>query len=469
MKNAPNLKHLPKEKFTEAVIFAGSEVYAHAKGWEEGLGKQIAEDTTPPVYLGPKQLAELDNLRIVDDGRRAVRIYLAGNIKPIQINNIAEKLALAGVQDAKLYKGIPDHEPEDWREYLSRLREQVEVSVREESLRHSLPLSVGSDGYDQEQDYTLKSYLPANSLSSIYGPSGSYKSFLAVSWACHVAAGMKWAGKSVSAGAVMYVVGEGGIGVPRRIKAWEKKHGVKLNNLYLVNRPVFPVRREEMQEMIKAARDVKSKTGQPVRLIVIDTLARCFGGNDENDARDMGAFIEGCDVIKRETGATLLVVHHSGKDDTKGARGSSAFRAALDAEFNVRREGDGGAIILTCTKMKDVEEPKQAAFDLRPIELFTDRDGELISSLVVQDLPREAREPDPELADIKHLTGNHAALWQSIRSRKAKGEPCNVSVIRDDITTLFGENGRKGFKRWLDKLVRENIIFIDDSGDITII
>lgn len=469
MKNAPNLKHLPKEKFTEAVIFAGSEAYAHAKGWEEGLGKQIAEDTTPPVYLGPKQLAELDNLRIVDDGRRAVRIYLAGNIKPIQINNIAEKLALAGVQDAKLYKGIPDHEPEDWREYLSRLREQVEVSVREESLQHNLPLSVGSDGYDQEQDYTLKSYLPANSLSSIYGPSGSYKSFLAVSWACHVAAGMKWAGKSVSAGAVMYVVGEGGIGVPRRIKAWEKKHGVTLNNLYLVNRPVFPVRREEMQEMIKAARDVKSRTGQPVRLIVVDTLARCFGGNDENDARDMGAFIEGCDVIKRETGATLLVVHHSGKDDTKGARGSSAFRAALDAEFNIRREGDGGAIILTCTKMKDAEEPKQAAFDLRPVELFTDRDGELISSLVVQDLPREAREPDPELADIKHLTGNHAALWQSIRSRKAKGEPCNVSVIRDDITTLFGENGRKGFKRWLDKLVRENIIFIDDSGDITII
>ncbi|MCJ8538566.1 helicase RepA family protein [Enterobacter cloacae] len=469
MKNAPNLKLLPKEKFTEAVIFAGSEAYAHAKGWEEGLGKQIAEDTTPPVYLGPKQLAELDNLRIVDDGRHAVRIYLAGNIKAIQINHIAEKLAVAGVQDAKLYKGIPDHEPEDWREYLSRLREQVEVSIGEESLRHSLPLSVGSDGYDQEQDYTLKSYLPANSLSSIYGPSGSYKSFLAVSWACHVAAGMKWAGKSVSAGAVMYVVGEGGIGVPRRIKAWEKRHGVKLNNLYLVNRPVFPVRREEMQEMIKAARDVKSRTGQPVRLIVVDTLARCFGGNDENDARDMGAFIEGCDVIKRETGATLLVVHHSGKDDTKGARGSSAFRAALDAEFNVRREGDGGAIILTCTKMKDAEEPKQAAFDLRTVELFTDRDGELISSLVVQDLPREAREPDPELADIKHLTGNHAALWQSIRSRKAKGEPCNVSVIRDDITTLFGENGRKGFKRWLDKLVRENIIFIDDSGDITII
>lgn len=97
----------------------------------------------------------------------------------------------------------------------------------------------------------------------------------------------------------------------------------------------------------------------PVRLVVIDTLARCFGGNDENDARDMGAFIEGCDVIKQKTGATVLVVHHSGKDEAKGARGSSSFRAALDAEFNVKREGQGQALILSCTKMKDAEEPER--------------------------------------------------------------------------------------------------------------
>ncbi|HCB0131095.1 TPA: DNA primase, partial [Klebsiella variicola subsp. variicola] len=121
-----NLKHLPREKFTEAIIFAGADAYAHAKGWEEGLGKQVAEDTTPPIYLGPKQLAELANLNIVDKGRRSARVYLAGDIEPIQINAIGEKLALAGVQDAKLYKGIPDRQPEDWHDYLSRLREQAE-------------------------------------------------------------------------------------------------------------------------------------------------------------------------------------------------------------------------------------------------------------------------------------------------------------------------------------------------------
>ncbi|MWO56764.1 DNA primase [Escherichia coli] len=122
MKRAPNLKFLPKEKFTEAVIFAGTDAYAHAKGWEEGLGKQIAEDTTPPIYLGPKQLAELDNLQIVDKGRRSARVYIAGDIEPILINAIGEKLARAGVQDAKLYKGIPDRQPEDWHDYLERIR-----------------------------------------------------------------------------------------------------------------------------------------------------------------------------------------------------------------------------------------------------------------------------------------------------------------------------------------------------------
>lgn len=122
MKNAPNLKYLPKEKFTEAIIFAGTDAYAHAKGWEEGLGKQIAEDTTPPIYLGPKQLAELDNLQIVDKDRRSARVYIAGDIEPILINAIGEKLARAGVQDAKLYKGIPDRQPEDWHDYLERIR-----------------------------------------------------------------------------------------------------------------------------------------------------------------------------------------------------------------------------------------------------------------------------------------------------------------------------------------------------------
>lgn len=325
-----------------------------------------------------------------------------------------------------------------------------------------LPLSRGSDGFDARQDYVMKHILPAQSLCSIYGPSGSYKSFLAVSWACHIAAGRPWAGRKVTPGAVLYVVGEGGVGVPRRIRAWEQIQGISADNLYLVNRPVFPVRQSEINEVLVAARQVESECGFPVRLVVIDTLARCFGGNDENDARDMGAFIEGCDTIKQKTGATVLVVHHSGKDEAKGARGSSSFRAALDAEFNVKREGEGQALILSCTKMKDAEEPERKAYDLRTAELYTDEDGEMVCSLMVRDVPREAKEVDPELAGVEKLTDNHMALWQAIRSRIARGEPCNRAVIRDDLKAT-GIN-TKHYARWLQKLIDDGRVIQD--GDL---
>ncbi|SQP89635.1 helicase RepA family protein [Escherichia coli] len=463
MKNAPNLKYQPKDKFTEVIIFAGTDAYSHAQHWIESEGRKHG-DNVPPVYLGPKQLADLVNIRIVDDERRFARVYLAGEIEPIQINAIAEKLALAGVQEAKLYKGITDREPENWRDYLQRIREQAErgeilTDEQYSQRKTTLPMSIGSAGYDTQLDYVVKGVIPANSLCSTYGASGSYKSFLACSWACHVATGRHWGGRRVAYGSVMYVVGEGGIGVPRRIKAWEIVNDERVKNLYLVNRPIFPAVPLDVDEMVIASRQVERETGKPVRMIILDTLARCFGGNDENDARDMGAFIRGCDELKRRTGATVLVVHHSGKDETKGARGSSAFRASLDAEYRIRREGaDSEALVISCTKMKDAEELKEAAYDLRVVELFTDTDGELITSLVVVDKPR----PPVELERIEEAgnkTENHAALWQCIRTRTAHGEACTIALLRDDMKKLGYE--MKNFRRWLYKLESDGVIAID--------
>lgn len=356
---------------------------------------------------------------------------------------------------------IGDEELNEWLRDIERVRRLFPDAVgREKKTR--LPLSRGSEGYNVQQDYMIKHVLPAQSLCSIYGPSGSYKSFLAVSWACHIAAGVPWSDRKVAQGAVLYIVGEGGVGVPRRIKAWEIVNKRSADNLFLVNRPVFPVRQQEVNEVLLAARQIESECGYPVRLVVIDTLARCFGGNDENDARDMGAFIEGCDTIKQATGATVLVVHHSGKDEAKGARGSSSFRAALDAEFNVKREGEGKALILSCTKMKDAEELERKAYDLCSAELFTDNDGDMVHSLVVRDEAREAKEIDPELAGVSKLTGNHMALWQAIRSRTAKGEPCTRAVIRDDLKATGMDT--RHFARWVDKLVDDGLIV--QSGEL---
>ncbi len=84
---------------------------------------------------------------------------------------------------------------------------------RHEHVINKLPISVGSDGYDKQNSYVMKNYITENSLCSIYGPSGSYKSFLAISWACHIATGIEWSGNRVNPGVVIYIVGEGGLGL----------------------------------------------------------------------------------------------------------------------------------------------------------------------------------------------------------------------------------------------------------------
>ena len=131
-KLAPNVKKLPADAFTEAIIFAGADAWIHAKDWQQN---NHAGDTVPPIVLAPQQLAELEGLRIVDDGRRFVRICRAGELSEIHLTVIATKLALAGVTEARLYS--ESHELlEDMTANLNRLKEEAE---RGESLVIKLP------------------------------------------------------------------------------------------------------------------------------------------------------------------------------------------------------------------------------------------------------------------------------------------------------------------------------------------
>ncbi|HAF1607771.1 TPA: DNA primase [Salmonella enterica] len=137
MKNAPNLKHLSRDKMTEAIIFAGNNAYAHARAWKEQYGQKVAGDETPPIYLGKKQLADLTNIRIVDDGRHYARVYRAGDLTELQISTIATKLAIAGVREARFYsEGFKLLE--NWTERLPALREAAE---RGESVVVDLPVT----------------------------------------------------------------------------------------------------------------------------------------------------------------------------------------------------------------------------------------------------------------------------------------------------------------------------------------
>ncbi|EEV3063898.1 DNA primase [Escherichia coli] len=132
MKLAPNVKKQPrgiKHKDTEVIIFAGSDAWSHAKQWQEQDGR-LAGDNVPPVWLGEQQLAELDKLQIVPDGKKRVRLYQAGELDLVETKKIGQKLAAADIQDANFYpEGMHVQKCENWRRYLNAERENIAAGL----------------------------------------------------------------------------------------------------------------------------------------------------------------------------------------------------------------------------------------------------------------------------------------------------------------------------------------------------
>lgn len=132
MKLAPNVKKQPrgiKHKDTEVIIFAGSDAWAHAKQWQEQDGP-ASGDNVPPVWLGPNQLAELDALQIVPDGKKRVRLYQAGELDLVETKKIGQKLAAADIQDTNFYpEGMHAQKCENWRRYLNAERENIAAGL----------------------------------------------------------------------------------------------------------------------------------------------------------------------------------------------------------------------------------------------------------------------------------------------------------------------------------------------------
>lgn len=179
--------------------------------------------------------------------------------------------------------------------------------------------------------------------------------------ACAVANGMKWHNEfDVAHGNVFYVIGEGRFGIRRRVEAWHRNRGVMMDrdttNLHF-SRQGLNFRDTGSIAAIKA----DMRLAGNIKLIVVDTLARSFGGGNENAPQDMGEFINNCDELMHEFGATVLIIHHVGKDAQSGARGHSSFFGALDTSMKLQkfREHD---IQLICDKQKDAPEFEKLQF-----------------------------------------------------------------------------------------------------------
>lgn len=187
--------------------------------------------------------------------------------------------------------------------------------------------------------WLIKGYLLPGSLCLLFGEPAAGKSLLSMNWAASIATGLDWCGHRVTQGPVAYIAGEGHFGIRRRFKAWALHHEceqeLKAAPLFVSDTGASFTDPESLQAVIKAI-DATVEEGGPPVLIVIDTLHRNLGPGDENSSRDMAAFVQAADTLRTGYGAAVLIVHHTGHGSKDRARGSSALRAAVDAEFMLK-------------------------------------------------------------------------------------------------------------------------------------
>lgn len=245
-------------------------------------------------------------------------------------------------------------------------------------------------------EWLIDGWLVKDTLAGLVAPSGACKSFLAIDWACRVATGTDWFARQVRPGAVFYLAGEGRTGLRKRIAAWEKHFGVDIIGAPLYLADSLPFLCDDLttagvvEAIEKVAEFVFFESGAEPALIVIDTVARAMAGANENSSEDMGQFIRSLDRIRTRWGCTVLTIHHTGlaSEAQDRARGSSAYRAALDSEM-VIKPGDPDMIV-KATKCKDWRPP--SPLGLRRIEVeirLAQADGSYITetSLVLHDTP----------------------------------------------------------------------------------
>lgn len=219
--------------------------------------------------------------------------------------------------------------------------------------------------------WLIEDWLVADSLAGLVGPSGCGKTFLALDWAARVATGAPWFGRNVVQGAVFYIAGEGRTGLRKRLAGWEQASGIPLAGAPLFIADGLPPLCDEYvttgvcEAIAEVAEQTFFETGCDPALVVVDTVARGLAGFDENSAADMGKFIRSLDWLRGCWGCCVLAVHHTGHGDAAQdrARGSSAFRAALDAEFVVKPSAD--AIAVRGTKAKDWPAPLEIILSKR--------------------------------------------------------------------------------------------------------
>jgi hypothetical protein len=248
----------------------------------------------------------------------------------------------------------------------------LDRKAQEPPKRRFTPVHWADLKLEARRDALIEGVLDAQAFSLWYGASGSRKSFLAIDIGGHVCADMEWRGRAVKSGRVVYIAAEGGRTFKERVIAFAHHHELDREAIpfhVIGEAPDLCHGDADTEALLEALADLPADP--PLVLVIVDTLSRALAGGNENSPDDMGTFVRNCDRIRQETGAHLMVVHHSGKDDSRGARGHSLLKAAADTEVEITASGT--ICTATVTKQRDYPGGESLEFGLEEIRLGEDQ------------------------------------------------------------------------------------------------
>ncbi|UHD45524.1 helicase RepA family protein [Aureimonas altamirensis] len=233
--------------------------------------------------------------------------------------------------------------------------------------------------------FIIPRLLPAGPVL-LYGASSSGKTGIAIRTALAVSAGLAWADRMATSGSVLYVAGEDIEGTKERMVGAARALGLNPANLpfAIMEGPSEGlVSNVARLAILSAAKMLAKQTGRETALIVVDTLAACFGPKSQDDATAASEFMNNVDRTARELACSFLSVHHTGKDTSAGMRGSQVFFDRADAVLRVKR-GQGATSFVTVEKMRNSSPDDRFAFDIEGTPVATS--GGVISVQTIQSL-----------------------------------------------------------------------------------
>ncbi|MGA9665829.1 MAG: AAA family ATPase, partial [Gallionella sp.] len=319
----------------------------------------------------------------LDAADRAVWEAARRHIEGVLLVGDDAERAVAEIKD---HIAAANYAQEETRNVIARIAQALEKP--EEEIRQSLgaagrpkfasvPLSEMLA--TKHPEWFIKGVLPKGELGVLFGESGSGKSFMAFDMMMCVAREVPWRGHKVRESRVTYICAEGKAGLSTRLQAYARHHQVDLTGVPFKAITDVPDFLKDVDD-VALAKQINAEGGAD--LIIVDTLAQTIPGASENSSDDMSKALFHCRRLAANTGAMVLLIHHAGKDLSRGARGWSGMKAAADVELCVERHDD--ARVLTVTKLKDGGDYAQFPFKLLVVPLGIDDDGEVFSSCVIE-------------------------------------------------------------------------------------